>query len=496
MKTSNYLIKNLISSAIFLFVFSTAAMGQLGKPSHYALGAGSNKLAGNGVVVIKKHGTGIWFATSGGVSVTNDEGATIQKIDGDGNMPKGGISALDIAEDGTIWVAAVYDTTIDDETLQAGGGLAYSQDNGFTWNYIKQPVDPNFPDSLGYAPTTTHVQNTTWDIAVHGSTVWIASWGGGFRKSSDYGVSWEVVPPDEFPFSAKDNLNHLGFSIVFDGSGNIWTGSAAGINKSTDNGKTWTNYTAQNGSGISGNFVVALGPQILPDRSVIWGATWRAEGEEEFYGVSKTENGGLTWETSLRDQKINNFAFNGEIVYALGDEGFFKSADFGKTWSKYPAVLDELSGEPLYTTRFYCAMADGISLWAGTADGLIKTENDGITWRIYRSFPEPGKNNEPETYAYPNPFSPARHNLLEGDGHVRIQYHTNNRSNITIEIFDFCMKRVTTIAKDKMIPAAGTYTEVWNGKNDYREIVANGVYFYKLNITGQGTYWGKIVVLD
>jgi hypothetical protein len=39
------------------------------------------------------------------------------------------------------------------------------------------------------------------------------------------------------------------------------------------------------------------------------------------------------------------------------------------------------------------------------------------------------------------------------------------------------------------------YDEVWNGRNDNLSIVANGVYFYRVEIDNQEPIWGKIMVL-
>jgi hypothetical protein len=39
------------------------------------------------------------------------------------------------------------------------------------------------------------------------------------------------------------------------------------------------------------------------------------------------------------------------------------------------------------------------------------------------------------------------------------------------------------------------YDEIWDGKNDNRSIVANGVYFYRVEMSDQAPIWGKILVL-
>jgi hypothetical protein len=39
------------------------------------------------------------------------------------------------------------------------------------------------------------------------------------------------------------------------------------------------------------------------------------------------------------------------------------------------------------------------------------------------------------------------------------------------------------------------YDEIWDGKNDHRSIVANVVYFYRVEMNDQAPIWGKILVL-
>jgi hypothetical protein len=39
------------------------------------------------------------------------------------------------------------------------------------------------------------------------------------------------------------------------------------------------------------------------------------------------------------------------------------------------------------------------------------------------------------------------------------------------------------------------YDEPWDGRNGEGEIVANGVYFFRVEASGGQTEWGKVVVL-
>jgi photosystem II stability/assembly factor-like uncharacterized protein len=471
------------------------------RPVHFLFDARSNSsVTGNSVVDLRAAGSGVWAATSGGISHTADRGLSWKNITRANGLGYGGLSALDI-RDGVIWAATGFDslTPVDTSPLDAGGGVGYSADGGDTWTWFPQPVDSR--DETSYKPTTTNVQNITYGLALTDEGVWIASFGGGLRRSTDSGRTWQVVTVDGLPFDAYGRLTHRVFSVHFDGR-TLWAGTAGGVHKSTDGGSTWITYSHQNQQlGISGNFVVAIGTQNIENRSVVWAATWETTIESndstEFKAVSFSEDGGLTWATALKGESVHNFAFDGSDVYAASDNGLFKSVDGGKTWAVFPLIVDQSGGAAVYSQNVNCAAADADrALWAGTDDGLAMTADGGGTWRVFRAFRPTGNAGGPMTYAYPNPFSPLRHNLAGGDGHVRFQYHTAHPTRVTVRVYDFGMNLVSTAVRGKDIPSPGDHAEVWNGKNDVGDMVANGVYFYKLEIEGEGTHWGKVMVVN
>jgi hypothetical protein len=184
-------------------------------------------------------------------------------------------------------------------------------------------------------------------------------------------------------------------------------------------------------------------------------------------------------------------------VYVATDGGLYKSLDSGKTWAVFSQIVDEETGEGVYTTEVYSVrIGPGHSLWVGTGDGLARSLDDGMTWKVFRAFQIPGEGGTPKTYAYPNPFSPLRHNLIDGDGHVRLQYRTTVSTRVTVRVYDFGMNLVRTVVEGKDRSLPGDYAEVWDGKNSIGEMVANGVYFYKITLTGEEPLWGKVMVVN
>lgn len=455
------------------------------------------KIPSNSINDIVAFGKDLWIATGNGLAKTQDRGETWEICTQKNGLGKGSVSAIAIVE-GLIWVATAYDTTTPLGTFPAGGGLSWSTDNGRTWHWIPQPVDSK--EETGYKPTTTNIQNLTYDIEIvvdgKDTTVWIASFGGGLRKSTDRGKTWEVVTVDGYPFDALGFLTHRAFSVFFDGT-SLWAGTAGGIHQSLDMGKTWVTYNHQNQSHpISGNFVVAIATQKTEEREIVWAGTVNALDSTEFRAVSKSEDNGLTWSTYLSGIFAYNFAFDGSKVFVATDQGLYYSPDYGETWSRFPEIRDMETGETFFNGEVYSVAVDqeGV-LWVGGSEGLAWTSNLGLTWHIFRSFPTPGEKGEPKTYAYPNPFSPLGTHLEgKSEGYVRFQYTVQTPSRITVRVYDSGMHLVRTVVQGKERPQ-GSFSEMWDGQNELGEVVANGVYFYRIDIGNEKPLWGKVMVI-
>ncbi|MFQ5633564.1 MAG: hypothetical protein ACE5I1_32775, partial [bacterium] len=65
-----------------------------------------------------------------------------------------------------------------------------------------------------------------------------------------------------------------------------------------------------------------------------------------------------------------------------------------------------------------------------------------------------------------------------------------------IRVYDFAMQLVVEVVNGKSRPSNGAFFEVWNGRNQRNEIVANGVYFFSVQLEGDGVYWNKFMVID
>jgi hypothetical protein len=508
----------------FIFVLSELTFGQIPKSFQPGSGWSSSLPRTNAVNDIVVRHDSIWFGTEHGLSLTTDNGKTWTNFSGTGTFDSKGISAFAI-QNNLIWAATGYSTKLNDESIQTGGGLHFSTDRGTTWNYIPQPVDQGLIDTLMYGRNKIHAlaivvpqQNITFDIGLMKNSVWTASWAGMLRKSIDSGRTWQrvILPPDDLyhidtsmtldfdlspvkkKFSSADSLiesnNHKLFSIYVCDDTTIWVGTAGGINKSIDGGLSWTRYAHQNQPEISGNFVVALCEQRWQSYRILWAATVDA-GEGETKGISYTDDGGSTWHNALLGEWAHNIAVRDDVVYVATDNGLFRSSDFGRSWMKNGTIYDPTTLQRFVSSECYAVAAQGDTIWFGGPEGIAYTIDSPLTpfgsvWRIFRTAEQIGIENR--TYAYPNPFAPD-------DEPARIHYslgtHRSGISNVSIHLFNFAMQPVRALIQQAPRLNGQEYDEIWDGKDDTHSIVANGVYFYRVEASNQTARWGKILVI-
>ncbi len=480
--------------------------------------------AGNSISDIVVIGDTVWVGSGKGVSLSTDAGNSWKNFYGSDAFGSENISAMGYNK-GTFWVATAHSIESNGSTLPEGSGLKYTTDNGNTWTSISQPLDAQTDTVVVYGnnhlralPVTVKVQNLVYDIAFTKNTIWIASFAGGLRKSTDMGKTWQrvVLPPDFLDsvkpsdtlnfclqpvagkFCSEDNLNYRVFSVVSANDSTLYVGTADGINKSTDNGISWQKFTHTNQTNpISGNFVVALA--YNNQTNTIWGATWKAEGQNEFYAGSYSNDGGANWQTALYNEKIHNFGFKGNDIFALTDEGAFRSNDGGSTWLLPNIVKDTKTGITISTNIYYAAASNNNTVWLGSDAGLVKFVETGSLWTgdwtVY--FASQKLASTSETYAYPNPFSPRNEQC-------KIKYSTGGKTEpVTIRIFDFGMHYLRTVIQNAQrgnpshsVDDSGGVIDYWNGRDDNGNMVPNGVYFYRVDVGSNDPVYGKILVIQ
>jgi len=367
-------------------------------------------------------------------------------------------------------------------------------------------------------PVTVAEQNITYDISFTPGTIWITSFAGGTRRSTDMGLTWQrvVIPPDNLnsispqdsldfclspiggAFCTEGNLNHRAFAVVAVDDSTVYVGTANGINKTAnanDLYPDWIKFNHQNqDEPISGNFITALAFSSL--NSTIWASTWKAEKPEEFYGVSSSTNGGETWQTFLADERPHNFGFKDSDVIVATDNGAFRSTNQGDMWLLPTAIIDTVSDPTskiyLRTSIYYSASSQNSDIWLGSGDGLVKLEETSFwtgRWKIY--FAAKPLSSNSETYCYPNPFSPRQEEL-------KIIYSTDNKpASVTIRIFDFGMNYVRTVIQNATRQRGPEGPpDFWDGRDDNGNYLPNGVYFYRVDINDEEPLFGKVIYMQ
>jgi photosystem II stability/assembly factor-like uncharacterized protein len=346
---------------------------------------------------------------------------------------------------------------------------------------------------------------------VHGE-VWVAGWASGIRRSPDGGRTWQrvVLPPDDldavhpdslYTFSVEPQrggmgwLNHMGFGVLVDDEGTVWAGTPAGINRSLDGGVSWQRFDVRDG--LTGSWVISIEEEPLPGRNAVWMATWNAgdAGENAQFGATVTRDGGATFEPMLHGERVYDFAFDDGTVYAAGENGLFITTDGGTTWRTVRDFRDEAQPDRLVRpdVSVFSVATTRDALWVGTGDGLLRSTDDGFTWQLFRVevplHPDEPSDAVPdvETFAYPNPFSPAVNRF------TRIRYELARADDVDIRIFDFGMNLVRRLIDESQ--SEGIREVTWDGTDDGGLRVANGPYFYAVR-SGGDTFWGKILIIE
>ncbi|MDP3025077.1 MAG: FlgD immunoglobulin-like domain containing protein [candidate division Zixibacteria bacterium] len=476
-------------------VLLVPSLSQSGDYINYSLETPASGLAGNSVVEIIWDGRYIWAGTGNGLSRSSDGGRTWQTFDHTNGLNQDGISALAYNnKDSTLWVATSYTLIREGVSYPFGDGFNKTTNQGQIWASFK-PEQASEYGKLAY------------DIAISDTTVWAACFCGGLIRSKDDGLNWENVFVDSiakayYEQGKCEDFRNSFFSVVADVADTfnsdttfIWGGTAAGIFKfvytTSDTADTVIGYQQSDTlPSISGNFVVSLAVQKIGDKKIVWAGTQPTYNGS--YAASFTTDNGVTWSQTLAGDKIWNFDFEDSVVWAATSSGLKRSTDLGTSWKVFNYMQDkDQPDQQIWSTEFYAVrVVDDSIIWAGNFDGLVKSTDDGISWKVYRSFAPIGTAQAKSSYAYPNPFSPMTANQK-----VRIHYKPDSDGEVTIKIYDFEMKLVKTVLENAPRAGGVEYDQVWDGKNEKDEIVANGIYFFKIEGPGGQKEWGKIGVI-
>lgn len=525
-----------------------------------SLSSNTNTMRSNVVTEVILQGEKlVWLGTGLGISIIRDSLSietiqdTMELANGSftNRIPIGGISAMATGDPGGPYEKFMFAAVAGSENdIPIGKGIVFTTDatdSTINWIYYDQPIDDALSDTIPFGdigfiavlPVTVPQANVTYDMDLSEEFAWTASWAGGLRRFKFSDQVWERVPLPmdnqyelttckdtsyirvggkyilkDYYLNPRDpldggNHNHKAFSVL-SYSDTIWVGTANGINRGilgSGNCIDWKHYSYPMDN-LSGNFVVGLEIQRLNGKRIIWAATVNADDPTEQRGLSYTIDDGLSWNTALLGERIYNIASFDSLVFAASANGLWKTED-GINWALYnPAHqaipvpntaiydLDEVLADEVYSIAFDNRSYYGDrSIWIGTGDGAAHSYDlDGLNWKVFRA-----EYDIDEDYAYPNPFSPYTHNVLNNNGYVR--FHTNEWSGtfvIDIDIYNFAMEKVFATSFDKRNSSSGTLK--WDGRDQQGTYVHNGVYFVKLTYPDNqnskpSPHWVKLIVV-
>ena len=494
----------------------------------------------------------LWAATESGVARLDPEyttgtsasdWVTFTVLNG---LGRGSISALDAVGD-TVWVATIIDTTTSIGTRQMGTGLSFSHDAGSTWTHIPNEAifDPQIP-SFERGPGT-QIDNGCFGLSVGKDEVWAAFFAGSTVQLSADGTRWRRTLPDgadDIVYFARDTaadslrifadslastgadpalvsealaasdslasqgLLHRTFSVLAYGD-TVWVGTSSGLTRSFDGGQTWQNTKVRlnrEGTAVPGqigaNWVLSIERQIAADgTSILWVGTNVTGLPGEIASMAYSRDSGTTW-TVTGTTFAWDFAFTEGFAWAATSQGLLKRAYDESIWE----AVEVSSSESLNGTFVGLETLpsnEGHVLWAGAENGLGRSGDEGANWRIIRDLVrvrtldtnafigEGGvRDSTTVTYAAPNPFSPSA-----GD-RALIVFSLQDDTDVDIDIYDFASRKVRTLASNTRFAGNIDHRVPWDGSDNSGQSVANGTYFYRIQMASGRQAFGKVVVLD
>ncbi len=489
----------------------------------------------------------LWVATENGV-------ARLDPITAEGKSPedwvtftqnngigRGSVSALDAIGD-TVWVATLIDTLTSIGPRQMGTGLSFSHNAGLTWKHIPgekifDPLNAGFERGPG-----TQIDNGCFGLSIGRENIWAAFFAGSLVKLTPDGNQYERILPDGAKdivfFSgetaadsllaiadslkdlnadpsliiqteiaadslAKQSLLHRTFSVLTFGD-TVFVGTSNGLTQSNDNGKTWRTIKVRydaNGiikeQNIGGNWVVSIHRQIEKSgKTTIWVGTNSTGQPGERPSISFSNDGGATWSVTGITYAWD-FAFTENYVWATTNNGLIRRSLQSTTWEQVD--LSNMTWVGVETVP----IRNRFVLWAGSENGLNTTNDEGDSWTIIRDLVSTAsldaglfvnessiRDSIAMNYAAPNPFAPS-------DGEqALISFSLTNEAVVSIDIFDFSSRKVCSLAQNTVFSGGSSHHVPWDGRDSEGRNVANGTYFFRIQLESGPISFGKVVVLD
>ncbi len=279
-------------------------------------------------------------STGGGVWKTTDAGHTWANVS-DGYFSVASMGALDVSPSNPEVVYAGTGSSKIRSNVSIGRGIYKSTDAGKTWTFA------GLRDVGQIATVRVHPANPDIVYVAAIGNPFVPNTDRGVFKTTDGGKTWKKVLYLTDELGAADLELQPGnpkivFACMWHGQRKPWTiisGSKdGGIYKSTDDGEHWTKLGGGLPTGLFGRSNVAISA-AKPDR--IYALIEAKPGS----GLYRSEDGGSTWTLVNSSGNLITRPFyyttlgvdpNDADVVWIGNEGWYKSTDAGKSFRTSP----------------------------------------------------------------------------------------------------------------------------------------------------------------
>jgi ligand-binding sensor domain-containing protein len=254
-------------------------------------------------------------------------------------------------------------------------------------------------------------------------------------------------------------------SIAIGDSGNKWIGTSQG-GLAKFNGTNWTIYNTSN-SGLPGNTITS----IVIDKG---GTKWMGAG-----GGGLVKFDGTNWtvyntsNSGLPHNDVSAIAIDRNGTKWIGTSYAGLAKFDGTNWTIFNTSN---SGLPDNDIQALAIDANG-AIWIGTMAGGLAVFDEALSIKPAKAS---GQNPQALSCKY---FSSSSRST------ITLAYSIPEHGQICLQICSLDGKVVKTLVNSAK--AAGSYSESWNGRNEKGDIIARGIYFYKL-VDNNLSVYGKM----
>ncbi len=465
------------------------------------------------LITLASNGKTLFVSTDNGVFRSTDEGANWKQLSFTAPLPQ----FISFAFDGE----KVYAGALSDNVFGHFGGVYYSNDLGDTWKIISRDV------TMSVVAGITSLNGNLYAAGSNKSSL------SNFVKSTDKGKSWTkgTKPAIDMITGIFESNGDL-FCYGTNSSGTI----GKGIQKSTDEGKTWSpsglpignpsiSYLVKAGTKLFTGIEYVSGPIVpMVYASTDNGASWTKSANGIPNGVSGSnivelngklflgaqtkfyvsDDSGANW-TVQQTNLAANVYFDGlrvcnNVLYNYDAYKFYRSND-GVNWTN---ITSTFSADP--NAKVSSIVIKDSILFAGTESaGVFKSTDNGINWKainegIWINYPNTSRLFVGDDYLLAGGSSGLWRRQLTDFGLTDVKEISNDvpeafelsqnypnpfnpstviswrmtvGSNVTLKVYDVLGKEVATLVNNEL--EAGTHSVNFDASH-----LSSGIYFYTL----------------